>query len=104
MLHPVLMYSITLQTVRFCNVLRRYLQLHRTQTVDVDSQGRPCREKMLTVLLQQQHQQQQQQQQQQQLPFRVLHASNLQDAIDIVTSQSAGAISRENLKSLGFKV
>jgi hypothetical protein len=34
----------------------------------------------------------------------VLHASTLQDAIDIVTSQSAGAISRENLKSLGFKV
>jgi hypothetical protein len=99
---PVLVYIITLHPVRFCNISCRYLQLHRTQTVDVDSQGRPCREKMLTVLLQQQHHHQQQHQQQ--LPFRVLHASTLQDAIDIVTSQSAGAISRENLKSLGFKV
>ncbi len=85
--------------------IARYLQLHRTQTVDVDSQGRPCREKMLTVLLQQQHHRNwQQQQQQQQPPFRVLHAPTLPDAIDVLTTQSAGAISRECLKALGFKV
>jgi len=90
--------------------IARYLQLHRTQTVDVDSQGRPCREKMLTVLLQQQHyhqeqqQQEQWQQQQQQPPFRVVHAPTLPDAIEILTTQSAGAISRDCLKGLGFKV
>jgi hypothetical protein len=86
--------------------IARYLQLHRTQTVDVDSQGRPCREKMLTVLLQQQqhHHHNWQQQQQQQPPFRVLHAPTLPDAIDVLTAQSFGAISRECLKLLGFKV
>jgi hypothetical protein len=83
--------------------IARYLQLHRTQTVDVDSQGRPCREKMLTVLLQQQHHHNLQQQQQQP-PFRVLHAPTLPDAIDVLTTQSFGAISRECLQLLGFKV
>ena len=81
--------------------IHRYLQLHRTQTVDVDSQGRPCREKMLTVLWQQQ---QQQQQQHEHHRFRVLHAPSLPAAIDILTTQTFGAISRDCLKDLGFKL
>jgi hypothetical protein len=95
--------------------IARYLQLHRTQTVDVDSHGRPCREKMLTVLLQQQQQQQQLKQHMkrqdaslqtgnQEQQFRVLHAATLPAAVEILTTQTSGAISRETLKSIGFKL
>ncbi|GIM07136.1 hypothetical protein Vretimale_11353 [Volvox reticuliferus] len=44
--------------------LREYLVRHRTESVDVDSRGRKCKERMMDVLVQQPLRRQQQQQQQ----------------------------------------
>jgi len=88
-------------SARDASAVPRYLQLHRTETVDVDSKGRPCREKMLTVLLEQQQRQQLEEEEPQ---FKVLYASSTAQSIDILTTQTLGAISHDSLKDLGFKV
>ncbi|KAI9565794.1 hypothetical protein GHT06_009589 [Daphnia sinensis] len=52
-LHGVLIYYrrwIFLMVSGNKNNLQLYLKRHRTQNVDIDSVGRPCRERLLTVL------------------------------------------------------
>lgn len=34
----------------FLHIFQNYILLHRTSTVDVDSKGHPCKERMMTIL------------------------------------------------------